>query len=563
MQASYINAFLIRMVTLPKAAYRSMGVDTGHLATILEMKLSLDDRRKKTFLSRKNNTTEDKDASYGTLAFMMFLFMGALYVIPLLLINDRVTGLALSMGMMIFFLAATLITDFTSVLIDVRDNLILLPRPISDRTFVLSRLLHILVYILKVVIPMSIPTTIALGIMEGPMGILGYVLALPFLIIFTIFAVNAIYLLILRITTPERFKSIITTVQVVFAIIVYAGYQLLPRLMNMVIIESYTIPETGWGLLLPNYWFAALWKLVAQGGGSDFQVAAAMTALLLPLALIWVVVRVFAPSFNRKLGLITGSDGGNFSQGRSDKEKSLANLFSPMLCRNKAEQMGFEFTWKLTGRLRDFKLKTYPIFGYILVLLIILLLPRKGVALDEMLKGLRTEKYLHLAILYLSSLFLMTAMSTTRYTEKHGAAWIFEVAPLARPGHVIAGSVRAMLTKFFVPLFMMAVAFLVAVAGWKILPDILLSFTSQLLMIYVMVYFSGILLPFSMPQDNAQKGQSVLVNILMLLLITGIIGIHYLTKFLPVSIWILIPATLIGSIYLDRFIFRCPWEKLG
>jgi len=64
----------------------------------------------------------------------------------------------------------TLIADFTAVLIDVRDNFIIIPKPINDKTFVLSRLLHIFIHLCKSVIPMCLPALIMLAVQNGFMA---------------------------------------------------------------------------------------------------------------------------------------------------------------------------------------------------------------------------------------------------------------------------------------------------------------------------------------------------------------------------------------------------------
>ena len=50
--------------------------------------------------------------------------------------------------------------------------------------------------------------------------------------LFAIFFINAVYILILKITSPEKFKTIINYVQVGFAVVMFASYQILPRMMD-------------------------------------------------------------------------------------------------------------------------------------------------------------------------------------------------------------------------------------------------------------------------------------------------------------------------------------------
>ena len=67
-------------------------------------------------------------------------------------------------------LSATLISDFTSVLIDIRDNAIILPKPVNDSTVIVARLLHIFIHICKIVVPMSLPGLVMMIVEYGPGG---------------------------------------------------------------------------------------------------------------------------------------------------------------------------------------------------------------------------------------------------------------------------------------------------------------------------------------------------------------------------------------------------------
>jgi hypothetical protein len=225
--------------------------------------------------------------------------------------------------------------------------------------------------------------------------------------------------------------------------------------------------------------------------------------------------------------------------------------------------MGFEFTWNLTGRQRDFRLKTYPTFGYLLVLIVVFFIPRKGISIDQMVNALKTERFILLSMLYLSSFFLMTALSTSRYTEKPGAAWMFDAVPVSRPGEILAGSLRSLIMKFFIPLALVMSLAIIAILGWKVLPDVLFAFSNQLLLIYLNAYFAAMQLPFSLPMSQMQKGNGFLKTVLVLMLMGFVIGIHYLLKFLPAATWAMIPLTLLFVYLLDRSIFHSGWKQVG
>ncbi|MEQ1624831.1 MAG: hypothetical protein ABL870_09080, partial [Sediminibacterium sp.] len=305
-----VNRFFLNIVLLPSGIYERMGVDIAQLKSILKIKLAMDDRRASSFQQTRaqKNKKPIKLATLGTM--LLTLMMGAFFLFSFFIGNDDVTKGTIYFSMYIFMLASTLISDFTSVLIDVRDNMIILPKPVSDKTFLLSRLLHIVIHISKLILPMTLPAMILIGTARGIGGVSSFAFLVLLATLFTIFLINALYIFILRVTTPERFKTIISYFQIFIAIAFYASYQLVPRLINKVALENYRVGDSIFIWLAPPYWFANAWNLL---NNADFGIGAMISMLLsitVPIASIWVVIKYFAPNFNRKLSMISGSEGG-------------------------------------------------------------------------------------------------------------------------------------------------------------------------------------------------------------------------------------------------------------
>jgi ABC-2 type transport system permease protein len=94
---------------------------------------------------------------------------------------------------------------------------------------------------------------------------------------------------------------------------------------------------------------------------------------LLPVVSIWAVIRFFAPSFNRKLAMISGSDVSSVETTKKKKQprSSYAAVLARLFTKRGTEQMSFLFTWKITARSRDFRMKVYPAIGYLFVYVIV------------------------------------------------------------------------------------------------------------------------------------------------------------------------------------------------
>ena len=99
---------------------------------------------------------------------------------------------------------------------------------------------------------MILPGLIATVIIGGWLTILPFLLMVVLCTLLAIFLINAVYLLILKITTPTKFQSIITYIQIIFAVIVYGGYQLFPRLLQRAQLDNWKIADHWQASFLPS-----------------------------------------------------------------------------------------------------------------------------------------------------------------------------------------------------------------------------------------------------------------------------------------------------------------------
>ena len=124
MKINPINRFFLYLLLLPAGLYRRMGVDLAHLRAILHTKLLMDDRRPMALQQTRQNK-QGKPPRLATLGTMLFsAILGCVFLSGFAIGKDDTTKLTIYFSFYIFILASTLISDFTSVLIDVRDNMI-------------------------------------------------------------------------------------------------------------------------------------------------------------------------------------------------------------------------------------------------------------------------------------------------------------------------------------------------------------------------------------------------------------------------------------------------------
>ncbi len=499
---------------LPAILYRKLGVDTTHLRAILTIKLLMDDRRPNTLQQTRQskNKKQIESATLGII-FMSFI-LGAALLLSFSIGKDYITHLTFYFSFYIFFLAATLITDFTSVLIDVRDNLIILPKPVNDRTVVFSRILHILIHLTKLVVPMTAPAMIWMAYYTGLSGMIAFDLLLILATLLSIFIINAVYLLILQITTPQKFAAIISYLQIFFAILIYGGYQVIPRMADRTDITQFSITEYPWIVFLTPYWFAASWEFLWHPLSNLLLGLYFIGSLLIPLASIWIVLRYFAPSFNQKLSQMGGSQNELITANpkNSDSKKARKITYSNQLAAwftdKGAERMSFLLTWKLTSREREFKIKVYPSFGYMLVYFILIFVTgNRRFSMAALSSDSGNGKFLFVGIIYVSSLLLIMALKQIIFSEKYKAAWMYYSSPLDTPGKILSGAVKAVVVKFYLPIAL--VTFLVASwwAGLHLLPNLILGLSNELFISFTIAYITLKEMPFSVqPSTKARTG---------------------------------------------------------
>src|SRR5690349_5401915 len=126
-----VNRFFLKAVLLPSSFYKQIGVNTEQLKAILTTKLTMDDRRPPALrqMQRRKSKKPVSMATIGTM-FVSALF-GVFYLLLFSIGANVVTQLTFYFTVSFVMLSLTLIADFTSVLIDIRDNFIILTKPVN------------------------------------------------------------------------------------------------------------------------------------------------------------------------------------------------------------------------------------------------------------------------------------------------------------------------------------------------------------------------------------------------------------------------------------------------
>lgn len=122
-----MDKIFLRLIRSFDPVLRKAGVDTDQLHEILRIKLLMDNRRPRTLFAKRRAGS----GNVGNPWMLMFITMLMGFFIGLLLFFTKMPLAGHSFYFIIFMvlMCFTLVTDFTTVLIDTRDQYILLPRP--------------------------------------------------------------------------------------------------------------------------------------------------------------------------------------------------------------------------------------------------------------------------------------------------------------------------------------------------------------------------------------------------------------------------------------------------
>lgn len=532
---------LLKLALFFTPLYRRAGADTRQLKIILSTKLLVDDRSPVTFNSFGKSRSGGSSTLFVrgiilvTFGLMLALALFRFEELPLL-------GHTVYFTVFIVMLVSVLISDFTGMLIDVKDNYVILTRPVNDATVTISKLLHIGLHLTQLVIPLALPGWLTVFFLDGWLPALVFPVQTMLALFLSIFFVNALYLVMLKMMSPSRFRNIVTWFQVFLLMIVFTGYLFVPRLLEDPIMKDIRLLELPWSYFLPPVWISALHTISLEASGTILQTAGAnpeaaagvlialsSAAILIPLACLFFVTKFLAPGFNRKLALIGTSGQGPARPSLQTGRKRLSARLAAILTRGPAENAGFRITWQLSSRLREFKINSYPAFAFIPGYFFYFIFKDSDATLTEKWQDLAGgESYLF--ILYLVSFLSVTFLQQVTKSDKYKAAWVYYL-PAFRPGHVLSGMFAAIWVKLVLPAFAAVAAFILVIWGWSVTGDILLAVVNNLMISVLLARVTVRRFPFSEP-NSVEKQFGKVFYYLQFMLLPVVLGFlhNYLNR---------------------------------
>ncbi|MFB6341090.1 hypothetical protein ACE1ET_05190 [Saccharicrinis sp. FJH62] len=528
---------LMKLIRLLRPFVRMMGADVLQFEAIMNAKLSIDFRKEPSSL----NTNRKRKMTFGRQLIFYGMF-GIFTAMIFIQTKDVIFGFTIYYSILIVMLTTILLTEFSSVIFDENENDIYLPRPVSSRTLLLTRLVHVQTYMGLIGGAMSVPGLIFVIFIHGGLMVLGMLLSVLIASWMALLFCMLLFQVLSKFISGERFKDALNYLQIGIAILIMGGYQLLPRMFEMVSPDQAVMSTGWWTYLVPTIWLAGFTRLFASFTSSYDLIMAGLTVLFTVLGSV-LVVRFMSSGFS---SLLNTDDK---TEKKKDKERSgsgvklkIRNLARNILCVSDMEKAGWQMTMSVTKRDRKFKQAVYPAFGYILIMLIIFLKPDFKDFFGSLHNLATTPKYL---VFIFMGFFGVSTIYQLPYTDNAGAGWIYQVLPAPDKKHLQTGAIKAMLYKFYIPIYLMFTIIVLLIWPVNVLVYLLLGAVGTALYAVVGEIFMKNPLPFTQPRDMQRKGGMTLRMMVYMALMGAMIGMIYLLSLVNIAFTIL--ATLFMS----------------
>jgi len=507
------------------------------MRNILYIKLLMDGRRAPTVFGSGQKQPDSMNKNQFIRSLWVYLLMGVILIPFIVMKSNYLFQMGMIFGIVMFLVITSLISDFSSVLLDIRDRNIIGVRPVDRKTLSMAKTLHILIYMICLTGALCGPALLISVVVQGPMFFLLFFISLIFIDTISIIFTTFIYFLILKYFDGEKLKDIINYIQIVLAMVVMVSYQLIGRMFSVIYLHIEFVPSW-WQYFVIPIWFAAPFQILQKAEINSYLLTYTAMAVVIPLVSIYIYIKKI-PMFEKYLLKM-----GNNSVKRKKIKKQSEGVLLRFFCRSREERIFFRFAKNMMNNERQFKLKVYPSLGFSLIFPFIFIIQR---AVDsgfyELAKG-RTYLFIYFCGMMLPTLIMLMGCS-----ENYKAAWIYKVMPIKNLKQVFHGTMKAFMVRLFVPLYVMEAIIFILIYGIRIIPDILVAFVASMIYSILCFIFMEKSLPFSRQFDSTQ--QSNVGMSMLLLLVLGIMGgIHFAITYIRFGVLIYLAVLVITFIIL-------------
>lgn len=536
-----------------RGIFGKFGVDYDVMRKILQVKLIMDGRRVPTIMSnssKKKDETKNKDENKFIKSLWVYGLLGIIMLPFVLMGENYIFQMGVVFGILMFMITSSLISDFSSVLLDIRDKNIIFSKPVHSKTLSMAKTIHIFIYMFFITISVTGIPLLAALIKHGIAFFLLFLLELILMDLLIVVITALLYLFVLKFFDGEKLKDIINYVQIGLSITIAVGYQLLIRLFNFV---DFTIAFTPkwWQYFIVPIWYGAPFEVLLHGNYNVHYITFSILAVLVPIVSIMMYIKLM-PSFERNLQKLTN----NSMKGKTGKRTILGGV-AKLICSGKEEKTFFRFASDMMKNEREFKLKVYPSLGFALIFPFIFIF--NGLRDDGFESIASSRLYLNI---YFCALLIPSVVMMLKYSGKYKGAWIYKVAPLKDMVPVFKGTLKAFIVRLLLPVYMIESVLFLSIFGIRIVPDLFVVFLVMLLFIVICFRMFGKSLPFSEAYETAQQSEGLMIIPLMFML-GALAGVHYACSLVGYGVYVYMAVVLLLNVVAWKKGFSIGWDKLN
>lgn len=493
---------LIKILNRLKWIFSKTEVDFELLISILTLKLTLDERKSPINVNdAKEKKVKGLKANLLMLVFVGF-FVGLMMTTPF----DLYYKITIVASMDLFFMVMYMVSDFSGVLLDVRDKNIIMIKPVNQQTMNAARIIHIVYYMIAMFLALNLMSIVIGTGVYGPKILLAFLVMMIALSFLIVIITTILYSSLLERFSGEKLKDIINIFQIVLSIATILAYQLAARIFEFVDFQL-TINVKWWTYLIPPAWYAGLFKVIVEGSSDPSYIIMAVTGLVVPILSGMVLIKWIFPKFESYLMKLQIEDGIFISKNNlgSKLKVMMFNIFS----KDHTELAFIKFSDSNLSRDRKLKLMIYPNQAISILFPFIILFPiiQGSEGLLEGITGLKgTMAYV---ALYMSSMFFSTNFDFVQYSEKFEASFIYDSFPIKNKNIIMTGALKAYYFKYVLPGMIVMSAIFVLLCGVVSIWGVLLVNVMTLLLLAIKINVSKLSLPFSremIPGGNKNIG---------------------------------------------------------
>lgn len=485
--------------------FKVFNIDYKLMRKLLQVKLIMDGRRVPTILV---NNKAKEESNIGIKSLLMYMLMGIFIGFVIVIDLPLFLKMNLVLGLIIFMTMTTMVSDFSSIILDIQDRNIIAPRPVDNRTLSAAKLIHIFINLFKVTMSISAASLVISYFKHGPVFTLIFFLQLLLISGFILFFTSLLYFIILSMFDGEKLKDIINYFQIALTVFMTVGYQFMGRIFGTIGSTIQYSPKW-WHFLIPSTWFAAPYSLIFEKHYESSYMVFTIISILIPAASFILYFKFIIPYFEKNLQKLA-ENSENKKKGfhrKIKRQRSISKIFS----KNKVQNSFFRFTENMITTERKIKLRIYPSLAFAVVFPFIFIMNEMGRndSFNKGLQGISSGNY-HLYI-YLSVLMLANTFPIIYNSEKYKGAWIYRAMPMEKPAPIYKGALKAYIFKFVVPVYLILSLIFLTIYGFKIILDLIVIFLNLLLFIILIFHFTKKELPFYKDFDNDKRGGIVIM----------------------------------------------------